>query len=843
MLKNNNQAITRKISKRFMHKNKMRNRITILAIILMTFMFTTVFSIGFSMAKNMNTMLIRQAGTTAEISLANPAPEQIDEIKKCSALSAAGVTIPVCKAKSEEDQDLNFKLIYHDKENFNGNIKPALSSLKGNYPDEKNEIMLSVSGLNAIGIKSPEIGMDIPLMLKNEEQIFKLSGYFVDYGFRTNNYDAFVSEKFSDSLGLTAEQDGLISISSKSFLQNILYDQLYKSVKLNQGQEFECTFDNNENNGIVIAAAVLFICLIIIISGYLLIYNIMYISVNHDIRFYGLLKTIGTTSKQIRSIVKYQSLSLSVIGIPIGILIGTIVSFKAVPYSISMFGGDFYSAMPTDISFNPLIYIGTILFALLTILISCRKPAKFAGSISPIEALKYNGQNNCKIRSRKATNGGKIYKMAYRNIFREKKRTVLVFASLLMGVIALLSTQTFLNSLDLKNYADYYLPNDFVIYTDCSSEEDFEVKDNEKTEASIKLADDIRKIKGITEVMTNTSADISLVYDKETFEPFLKEAAERDGSNSDDIAKIYEEQKNNLKYNAPILGIDAAMMEMHNTKAKKKVDIDKFEKGEICFIGYINDKTKAAQMEGKVITLINEKTGRKKDINVGVCASGDDNALLEIGYYWCTVGAPECVLVSQSVINELSDSPHVETIIANCSPENEESVHMQIKQLTQHNISIPSVAHIQIKSEELEEFRSSILSMRIMTSGICAILILIGIINFINVMLTGIFTRRNELAVMESIGMTKKQVRKMLIFEGFYYALITDSLILTLGSGIVYIFGKLSLKIADYAIFSYPWQLIICISLIILIICILVPAAVYRMVAKNSVTDRLRSTE
>ena len=433
--------------------------------------------------------------------------------------------------------------------------------------------------------------------------------------------------------------------------------------------------------------------------------------------------------------------------------------------------------------------------------------------------------------------------MAYRNIFREKKRTVLVFASLLMGVIALLSTQTFLNSLDLKNFADYYLPNDFVIYTDCSSEEDFEIKDNEKTEASIKLADDIRKVKGITEVMTNTSANISLVYDKETFEPFLKEAAERDGSNSDDIAKIYENPKNNLKYNAPILGIDAAMMEMHNTKAKKNVDIDKFEKGEICFIGYINDKTKAAQMEGKTITLINEKTGRKKDIKVGVCASGDDNALLEIGYYWCTVGAPECVLVSQSVINELSDSPHVETIIANCSPENEESVRMQIKQLTQHNISIPSVAHIQIKSEGLEEFRSSILSMRIMTSGICAVLILIGIINFINVMLTGIFTRRNELAVMESIGMTKKQVRKMLIFEGFYYALITDGLILTLGSGIVYMFGKLSLKIADYAIFSYPWQLIICISLIILIICILVPAAVYRIVAKNSVTDRLRSTE
>lgn len=64
--------------------------------------------------------------------------------------------------------------------------------------------------------------------------------------------------------------------------------------------------------------------MIIVFSGYLLIYNVMYISVTKDIRFYGMLKTIGTAPKQIKKIVKMQAFRLSVIGIPVGILLGTL---------------------------------------------------------------------------------------------------------------------------------------------------------------------------------------------------------------------------------------------------------------------------------------------------------------------------------------------------------------------------------------------------------------------------------------------------------------------------------------------------------------------------------------
>lgn len=134
-------------------------------------------------------------------------------------------------------------------------------------------------------------------------------------------------------------------------------------------------------------------------------------------------------------------------------------------------------------------------------------------------------------------------------------------------------------------------------------------------------------------------------------------------------------------------------------------------------------------------------------------------------------------------------------------------------------------------------------TIRLLSGGVSGILILIGVINFINVMLTGIFTRRTELAVMESVGMTQKQVRRMLMLEGIYYAGITLVLILTLGSGILYLVGFMTEKTADYAVYRYPWGWLAILSSLIFAICILAPILVYRVAAKESITARLRHME
>ncbi|MDE6103719.1 MAG: ABC transporter permease, partial [Oscillospiraceae bacterium] len=91
MLQNNNQTAVKRISSRSMKQNRIRNMFAVLAIVLTTFMFTTIFSIGFSLGKNMNIMMLRQQGTKSTIFISNPTEEQISQSKKCSHLNAAGL--------------------------------------------------------------------------------------------------------------------------------------------------------------------------------------------------------------------------------------------------------------------------------------------------------------------------------------------------------------------------------------------------------------------------------------------------------------------------------------------------------------------------------------------------------------------------------------------------------------------------------------------------------------------------------------------------------------------------------------------------------------------------------
>ena len=105
---------------------------------------------------------------------------------------------------------------------------------------------------------------------------------------------------------------------------------------MRQDQKFDVKYDVQSENGsnrVFIAISIGIIALMILLSGYLLIYNVMYISVTKDIRFYGMLKTIGATMSQIQKIVKKQALYLACVGIPIGVLLGTAVSFGVVPFS------------------------------------------------------------------------------------------------------------------------------------------------------------------------------------------------------------------------------------------------------------------------------------------------------------------------------------------------------------------------------------------------------------------------------------------------------------------------------------------------------------------------------
>ena len=128
-------------------------------------------------------------------------------------------------------------------------------------------------------------------------------------------------------------------------------------------------------------------------------------------------------------------------------------------------------------------------------------------------------------------------------------------------------------------------------------------------------------------------------------------------------------------------------------------------------------------------------------------------------------------------------------------------------------------------------------------NAISVILLGIGLMNFINMMYVSVNSRSKELAVLESIGMTKKQICKMLQIEGNTYAIITAILIFTLGSAVLYGAFQVVKVQASYAVFTYPFYQIAISLAIVIIICNLVPVLVYKAEDNHSIIERLRVNE
>ncbi|MDU2197957.1 MAG: ABC transporter permease, partial [Peptostreptococcaceae bacterium] len=563
---NNNKEIIKKITNRSLKTNKIRNTFAIMAIVLTTFMISSVFSIGISFAKNYKTMNLRLQGTTANVSLPNPTDNQIDKIKSLGLSNSIGYEINVGRVSLDTLSENRTKILikYLNKDNYEKQVSPAISDIKGNYPTKESEIMASKKALEFLGESDAKIGDTIKVPCNINGKIinkeFILSGYYTNYALVQDSGNLFVSEKFANKNNVTLEDNGALYISLKTKDKSTAPDILEKEVSLNKNQEFSFSYDiSNDLSDTVLStmAIIVIISLFIVLSGYLLIYNVLYIAVNKDITFYGMLKTIGTSPKQIKKIVKGQALKLSLIGISLGLLLGAIVSFLIVPLAMgTLFAGAEASAMPRDVSFNPIIFIGAGIFSLVTVMISCKKPAKIAGNISPIEALRYSGSTpkNQK-KNRSTTKGSKLYKMAWYNVFREKKRAIIVFLSLFMGIITFLSVNTFLNSISVENYIDRYVKNDFVIQS---------VEGNDDKIDS-DFINKIKDMKGVNNISLSKSSNLQLDMSKDVLLPALENIYERFGNTKEDLNEYLNAVSEDPSLlQVSVIGIDYNLIERLN---------------------------------------------------------------------------------------------------------------------------------------------------------------------------------------------------------------------------------------------------------------------------------------
>ena len=832
---NNNKEIIKKITNRSLKTNKIRNTFAIMAIVLTTFMISSVFSIGISFAKNYKTMNLRLQGTTANVSLPNPTDNQIDKIKSLGLSNSIGYEINVGRVSLDTLSENRTKILikYLNKDNYEKQVSPAISDIKGNYPTKESEIMASKKALEFLGESDAKIGDTIKVPCNINGKIinkeFILSGYYTNYALVQDSGNLFVSEKFANKNNVTLEDNGALYISLKTKDKSTAPDILEKEVYLNKNQEFSFSYDiSNDLSDTVLStmAIIVIISLFIVLSGYLLIYNVLYIAVNKDITFYGMLKTIGTSPKQIKKIVKGQALKLSLIGISLGLLLGAIVSFLIVPLAMgTLFAGAEASAMPRDVSFNPIIFIGAGIFSLVTVMISCKKPAKIAGNISPIEALRYSGSTpkNQK-KNRSTTKGSKLYKMAWYNVFREKKRAIIVFLSLFMGIITFLSVNTFLNSISVENYIDRYVKNDFVIQS---------VEGNDDKIDS-DFINKIKDMKGVNNISLSKSSNLQLDMSKDVLLPALENIYERFGNTKEDLNEYLNAVSEDPSLlQVSVIGIDDNLIERLNEELEDKIDVEAFKKGNVAIADswYYPENYKSIKGD---VTIRNFKDNKSKTFNMNVV--GDTSELLPPGLD-APLGIPT-IYISNSALEKLDNDAVNYILNINVNKKYESKINKDLKALSKAR-----GLWFESKSEKTEEFNKSQMVMNILGGGIAVILILIGILNFINVMITGVNIRLKEFAIMESIGMTKKQIKMMLTYEGLYYALVTTGFILTLGIGIIYGIGELSKNIADYAAFVFSSTALVALIIVILAVCLITPAIVFKVSTKKSVTERLREIE
>ncbi|MFZ2732064.1 MAG: FtsX-like permease family protein, partial [Blautia wexlerae] len=637
-----------------------------------------------------------------------------------------------------------------------------------------NEIMLPTWALRAMGVDDPQIGMIISLsyQLGTDYQYssdeFVLSGYYTDYSASRagNRGAAYVSELFATQTGLPFDSvsTAMISFSDDS---NALRscEKLKRKISFTESQSFEIV-PIAQSNSTTIVLPLAAIIVFIIISGYLLIYNILYISISRDTQFYGQLKTIGTTKRQIKRIVRSQIFRTAVIGIPSGLIVGGIVSLGLVPFAMNMM----YSS-DTDlgeiVSFSPIIFAGAAIFTFFTAIIGSMKPAKIAASISPVAASRYTEANTRSYRDHKS-HRTKLSRMARDNIFRNPKSAFLTFASLFLGLILFLVSAGLLSSLSPDNFVNQWGESDFALTYSISEEGNL---------LSDEMLQQIETMQGIENLRVTYSASpwptMDVIYDENVFGKYIDSL---DGVSGLDFSNAETRKNYTDNFWSGVYGIDSRYIEELNKTLDKPIDLTAFEKGELVVLSAMTDDEGNLLIQpGQAITVVGE-SGEQ----VFTVATGFLDADFQSGRGNERGTAPD-LYISEQALEKLSGETKIFRIAFDTIDSSYDKGIME--QLQSITASSPGIT-ILSRYEKQQEMAGYLLTSRIIAAGLSAVFLLIGIMNFINTMVVSVNTRKHEFATLESIGMTKKQIRNVLLWEGVYYWSISFLLLATLGTAI-----------------------------------------------------------
>lgn len=704
---------------------------------------------------------------------------------------------------------------------------------EGQLPQKENDIVVSKGILEALG-QNGKIGDTITVpyqILKDDgldytkEKDFRICGFLADNesSKEQKQYTSLVSEAFLKA-EIPVEQVKyrfLLQVNGQKGNTTADYTETIQNI----ARQFGISEDDMNINKEYLAAnyvdpatipVIVGIMLIVVLAGIITIYSVYYVSMNQRVREFGKLKAIGATKRQLRQIVLREGMGVALFAIPIGLLIGT-VAVKVVLLQFVEHAKD-SNVLITEAYkvvakgevqlYYWWIYLLTIAVTLCTVYLSLMKPMRMAAKVSEIEAMRYQGGSKRQKSSRKGYQFLNIGRLTKRNLAENKKKSTITIVSMAVTGIFVMMVATVLSCANPMESAKSSIVGQYEISPIVESGnkehpeyEWAEVQKNNPLNEGLKQQ--IEELDGVERVDVFTALKVS-------GGPFEEEIG------SEFINGVPEEYAEELKK-----GITEGNVTYEELKSGDKVILDR------ALLHWYPDI----------------KVGDKLKLNIH---DGDNTFQKEIevaaiGEYGTGLTNYNCLIMAKEGAEKLTINNSSSYFQVIADKDYDEALEASLQAI------VDGSGRLQMRTwkNEYDTWENAIQ----MTRGACyafiIILAAISIMNLINTMINSVHVRKKELGMMQAIGMSDRQLMKMLQLEGIFYTVGT--LIISIGVGSLagyplFLYAKRT-GMFDISTYHYPVTAAIIIILTLFVIQMLLAIFIAKSVRKDSLIERIRFSE
>lgn len=828
-------ATIRKLANRNIIEHKFRHALNIIVVMCLTIFISAFEIVSSSTYSNVEEDYLKQNGNASQIQAFDVPLESFENFKMDN-IEEIGQSVYIDNAVNDEFRNRPSELRYADS-----NYAEYMFSLpiQGRMPENKNEIAVDRSVLEDLE-KDATLGTDITIYWldedkKEQSQTFEVVGIWEENSLYTTR-NLWVSKDFIKKMNTNID----LAFNLKSGkVNNKTLDEVAEKLQIEEEQVISnWVYEDNVQKQIRLETLVYKIgASFILLCGFLILYNIIAISIASDRKLYGRIKTLGASPKQVKLSVFYQYFFDVLIGIPLGLALGYILGSKMVPVVITSLDNDIH--VYADVK----NFISTILLILLVVFVSGIRPAYRACAVDPSDIL--SEENNLNFRGkthRRSPGVPALFELSLSNLVRYPKRNVIAIILLTVGLVLTSCVYVINHSFDISKYMAEIALSDITITekTLVESWGEYNPKGNTITK---EFMEKLEASGDILEQGVLYSQDISLQTSETAYNNVIQyyeqNKCERLKYMEQDVAwtEGYQSFKQTGKCTATIFGIDGLLNDKITDKNRiidGTIDKEKFLSGKYMIAqGYSSDS-------GEYELQPTYNVGDKISLN------GKEFEIMAIAEvpYPITEGKTNpgsefnlTFYVPSSSFLEMYPENTPRKWFLNVEKGKENEIENILKPYMEKGVPIETEKTIE------QNYNNATKSATLLQNIVSIMILVIGIVNFANVIIISVTSRKKEFAMMQSIGMTKKQLRLLLMMEGINISIIT--LIISYFLSLVTICVGVSAYLQTQWTATYHFSItpLLIVTPVLIVLPIVISLICFQRIQKIEIIERLQDED